>query len=71
MKRDIRIHILERALKQFGFVAVKSNGGHQKYRHTDGRSVAVPHNRTIKGTFVLSMIKQAALPKENFLAALD
>ena len=71
MKIDVQAHKLVRALRKHGFEPAKSNGGHQKYKHADGRSIAVPHNRVIKGSFILSMIKQGQLNKENFLAALD
>jgi predicted RNA binding protein YcfA (HicA-like mRNA interferase family) len=59
-----------RALERAGFVRVSQKGSHVKMKHADGRLAIVPlHDEIAFGT-LRSILRQAGLSVEEFLALL-
>ena len=59
-----------RALSKAGFTQVGQRGSHVKLRHDDGRTVIVPmHSELARGT-LRSILRQAGLSSDDFVALL-
>ena len=57
-----------RALKSAGFLPKSQKGSHLKLKHPDGRTVIVPNYSEIALGTLRSILKQAGLTVEQFLA---
>jgi predicted RNA binding protein YcfA (HicA-like mRNA interferase family) len=58
------------ALHQAGFESVRTRGSHHKLRSADGRTVIVPLHRELARGTLRSILRQAGLSAEEFLALL-
>jgi predicted RNA binding protein YcfA (HicA-like mRNA interferase family) len=59
------------ALERAGFVYVSQRGSHRKYRHPQtGRRCVVPMHRTLATGTLASVLRQAGLSTEEFVAHL-
>jgi predicted RNA binding protein YcfA (HicA-like mRNA interferase family) len=59
------------ALHRAGFESVSARGSHHKLRRADGRTVIVPLHRELARGTLRSILRQADLTVEAFLALLD
>lgn len=59
-----------RALERAGFLPVSQRGSHVKLRHADGRTVIVPMHREVAVGSLRSILRQAGLTVEQFIALL-
>jgi predicted RNA binding protein YcfA (HicA-like mRNA interferase family) len=59
-----------RALERAGFVRVSQKGSHVKMKHADGRLAIVPLHGEIAFGTLRSILRQAGLSVEEFLALL-
>ncbi len=58
------------ALDRGGFVRVSTRGSHVKLRHPEGRTVIVPLHDTLARGTLASVLRQAGLSSEDFVALL-
>jgi predicted RNA binding protein YcfA (HicA-like mRNA interferase family) len=58
------------ALSKAGFEQIGQRGSHVKLRHVDGRIVIVPMHRELATGTLRSIIRQAGLSVDEFLALL-
>lgn len=59
------------ALQRAGFESVSTRGSHHKLRRADGRTVIVPLHRELARGTLRSILRQADLTADAFLALLD
>jgi len=59
-----------RALEDAGFYRKSRKGSHLKLRHADGRTVIVPRYSELAPGTLRSILKQAGLSPQEFLALL-
>jgi predicted RNA binding protein YcfA (HicA-like mRNA interferase family) len=67
--RDISGVEAARALKRFGFVEIRQTGSHLILRK-ESRTVVVPQHKPLKPGTLKSIIEQAGLTLEQFVAEL-
>lgn len=67
---DLPVRKVIAVLKAVGFVHVRTTGSHAVFRHADGRVVVVPQHGTIKRGTLSSILRQAGLSRDDFLALL-
>jgi predicted RNA binding protein YcfA (HicA-like mRNA interferase family) len=60
-----------KALESVGFAHTRTSGSHAVLRHPDGRVAIVPQHGTVKRGTLGSILRQAGLKREEFLALLD
>lgn len=60
-----------RALAKIGFRKASQKGSHVKLRHADGRTVIVPMHAELREGTLRSILRQAQISVEEFLALLD
>jgi predicted RNA binding protein YcfA (HicA-like mRNA interferase family) len=58
------------ALHRAGFESVSTRGSHHKLRNADGRTVIVPLHRELARGTLRSILRQAGLSVDEFLALL-
>ena len=56
---------VERLLKAHGAVFVNSRGSHFHWRMPNGAMVTVPHHRLVPVGTLLSIFRQAGIPKDD------
>jgi predicted RNA binding protein YcfA (HicA-like mRNA interferase family) len=58
------------ALRQAGFVEISQRGSHVKLRNAEGRTAIVPLHRELAPGTLRSVLRQAAMSVEDFIALL-
>ncbi len=59
-----------RALRRAGFVRISQKGSHAKLRNAAGRTVIVPMHRELARPTLASILRQAGLSVDEFIALL-
>jgi predicted RNA binding protein YcfA (HicA-like mRNA interferase family) len=56
-----------RALRRAGWTRIKTKSGHQKFRHSDGRTVIVPVHggKDLKAQLLRTLLKQTGLTEAD------
>jgi len=58
---------MERLLKKLGFTAIRQNGSHKFFMHSDGRKTVVPfHNTDLKRGLIKGILNDIGLSDEAY-----
>lgn len=67
---DLPVRKVIRVLESVGFVHKRTSGSHAVMRHPDGRVAIVPQHGTVKRGTLASILRQAGLTSNEFVALL-
>ena len=64
--------VMDRALRKLGFARVRQRGSHVFYRHPDGRTTTVPHQkrRDLAVPLVRAILTDIRISRDVFLSLL-
>ena len=65
---DLPVRKVVQALEAVGFTRRRTTGSHAVFRHPDGRVAVVPLHGTVKRGTLSSILRQAGLTADEFLA---